>query len=338
MNVIPSVIGMELEGFLFDKRTGKPVNTLALLGGADVTTGMPFEKITTDMAESSVELVTTPCRNGRGILESLNTLIGHLPKSVDLVLKPRPIQGLVKITDKKRARVMREALLKEQPEGALPPGLCGIDIVAPWCATHVHIKVPDVLSDEAVLLLNILNESAPYARQKVITMFGIRGTEGHSMIWQKWCDQRRLPASRWFKGAKELTEFVGGIPLLVVDKDGTGDWQLGNGELSKLGDAGAEGTLWWMARPRAVYGTLEWRPFPPVEKLQAVVLADEVLNLVSEYWSYIGRYPHAVSEWMRRENDYSPIKELFAELSKRSALVPPKMLSFSDEWWQLYRM
>lgn len=322
MAYIPG-IGAELEGFLVDG-SGNPVDTLQVLGGGWKSKERDFEELTLDMGASSIEAVTCICESGSQVQSSLERCLQAVPAGYRPIFQPRPFAGPVAIADKPRARAMRRALAREQV-GAL----CGIDKVAPWCATHYHIGVASMYEPSALLLLNVLNNSAPYARLRVVEKYGIQGAAGHLAIWQGWCERRsRVPAPRWFDTVDQMIGFVSVIPRLVMLVNGV--WQLGDGTLSVLGSSESEGTLWWMARPRGAYGTIEWRPFPSMRPEQVGMLADEVLGVARHFWEWIETNPYPD---MRR--DSADALRLYRDLSRCSNLIPPYPL-VDQEWWALY--
>jgi hypothetical protein len=341
------LIGAELEGFFVDGQ-GNQVNTIARLGSSSLSTGKEFEVLTCDMAESSFEMVTTPCGSTFEVRESLGRIRGLMPKDLTTVFKTRPFPGKVRVVQKPRAKAMKIALSREHERGNL-----GIETVAPHCATHYHIGVPSVWDLGAVLLLNVLNHFAPGSRQCVIARFGIEGAEGHLNCWQGWCNPDRVPGPRWFWGTRHLEKFVGKIPKLVKQV-GT-EWHPCKNEPSRLGDPESEGTLWWLARPRGQYNTIEWRPFPSMEEEMACELVDAIFTLVEAFWKYADENPIVYWSLLREPHqyiegatafsrdeftiDWSSIQRMHEHLAKKSWLVPVDC-SFEDSgvsWWKAYR-
>ena len=312
-------IGCELEGGLLT-RGGLPVDTLAVLDGGKKSHIHRHEAVTSDLHLSSVELISTICRNSDEIRTSLGRCEAMIPEGYRPIFKTRPFGPRATIADKPRYTAIAQALLREHPKG----DQC-IHTVAPWCSTQFHFGVPNVFSREAVLLANFLNNITPHARLAVIKRYGVTDTEGHLAIWRGWSAEHRAPSPRWFASPGEMERFVAGIPKVVTQKDGI--WMPAEGP-SRIGDLESEGTIWWLARPRGVYKTVEWRPFPSLTPEQVVDLAADVHALVCSFWDYVEAHPSAT--WETREQAERLYRHLIG-----SDLVPGHPLS-NSEWWQLY--
>jgi len=313
-------IGCELEGGLVDSR-GRPVDTLAVLAGGMKSPDIPFEEITSDMGKASVELISAVSRSGSEVLASFERSLGRIPLGHYALFETCPFGTEVELVDKSRCRAMMDALAREHPEGRR-----GVPAVAPWCSTQFHLGFGNAFGPAQVLLLNVLNNIAPYARMRVIERFKVKGAQRHLSIWQGWCDARRVPAPRWFKDLDELHAVVRGIPKLLTLRNG--EWVHADEEPSRLGDSESEGTLWWLARPRLVYNTVEWRPFPSLMPEDAALLADRVLALARDFSAYVRENERATAYTMRE------IRSLFRHLAHHE-LMPSEPLC-ETEWWKLY--
>jgi hypothetical protein len=317
-------IAVELEGGAADARDMTPVDSLVRFGSDMLSTGRKFEGVTADMSRWSLEKITRVCRSGAQVRESLDRVGRLMPKDVVPIFKPRPFPGRVPIVGKPRAAVMYTALKREHRRGGL-----GIATVAPWCAMHMHIGVPTVCSDEAVLFQNVLNNIAPYARQIVIRRYRIQGAAGHLMIWKGWCNPDRTPAPRWFTGIEHYKSFLGTVPKLVLQVGG--QWRPGDGTFSKLGDPDSEGTIWHVARLRGMFDTIEWRPFPSMPEVHIPPLVDKTLVLADAFWDYVAGHPEIVG------GQIGEMHGLYRSLNRVCKLVPARPLSRA-EWWKLYKL
>lgn len=317
MNV---TIGCELEGGLADEH-GQPADSLAVLGGGIKSETHPYETLTTDLGASSLELVTSVCSNGAEVKRSFERCLARMPGGFSPRFAVRPFGSEMPVANKTRYKMIAQSLLREHPRG----DRC-IHTVAPWCSTQYHVNVPDVTSNESVLLLNFLNNIAPFARLQVIQRYRVDDTRGHLDIWQGWCRPERAPGPRWFADGQEMVRYFTSLPKVVELSEG--DWTVANG-FSKLGDLASEGTVWWLVRPRGLYRTVEWRPFPSLSPAQAAELADEVVNLVRAFWEYVEKHPRA--QWRTKEAAVGLYRHLF-----RSQLVPVEPLT-EDRWWKLSR-
>lgn len=317
-------IGAELEGVALDGY-GHFADTLKALEGGYKSSEYPFETLTSDVAFCSVEATTTPCTDACAVGTSLRRCLSHMPEHLTLHFRPQTLyDGDIPIAKKVRYGVMAEALSREHPQG-----YNGMLQVAPWNATHFHTGVVSVLSHESVVLLNVLNHIAPFARLQAIERFRVIGAAGHLAIWTRFTKPERLPAPRWFPDADSMVALVESIPKLFV-KTGDDEWKVGEGEMSKLGDAVSEGVLWWLARPRMSYGTLEWRPFPSLRPEHVEELAGEMFRLLEAFYGFLAAHPGLYGR-----PDGRDVGALLSHLSTVSWLVPRRVLN-DDEWWQLF--
>ncbi len=344
-------IGIESEG-MFVTDWGDSVDTLKLIGGKKLLTGKPFEGLEPDMAATSAELITTVCTTVEELRNSLTRVRALIPGGVDFLQRPRPFGNRkLQITDKPRARVMRQALLRECPR---EDGLTGIDFVAPWCSVQFQLGVRK-LDDRAVRMQDFFNDIGPYAHHQVRQRYGIEYAAEHMKCWteEHWCDPRRVPASRWFNGLDDFLSFVGKIPKLIYT-DEKGEWQIGDGRPSRFGDTESEGVLWWGARLRThTHGgetrrTVEWRTFPAMPDECALETADEVLRLTNGFNAYVDEHPEVLFPLKRVQYDHhdqqrcvrvhaadwTPVRRMYDHLAKSSWLVP-RDREFNDAgvWW-----
>lgn len=317
--------GVEIEGYLTDEM-GEFADTLALLGAeGHKSQKHPHEATSCDVAYCSVELATRVCRSETEVLASLARCMAAIPAGYTVNFTPRtPYPGEIPIAKKPRYAVMADALMREHPSG-----YNGMLQVAPWNATHLHFGVPSVFDADSITLLNLLNNSAPYARAVVLDRLRIKCANGHLNIWKGFTKPERLPAPRWFRNAEHLRAFVEAIPKLFVCA-GDNEWKVGEGEMSFLGDLASEGVLWWLARARHAFNSIEWRPFPSIELIRIGVILDEAMRLVCSCRSYLRQHP----------GDYSEIRNpavlrLYAYLSRQFAFVPATPLA-DYEWWKLF--
>ncbi|MBV9159143.1 MAG: hypothetical protein JO019_00935, partial [Candidatus Kaiserbacteria bacterium] len=272
------------------------------------------------------------CTSSREMRKSFERLAKLLPPGVTPVYQTRPFGDQVELAAKSRVPAMVRALACEHPEGRR-----GVATVAPCCSTQFHIGVPNMLSDPGMLFFNILNNSAPHARLKVIDFYKVKGAEGHLAIWKGWANKDRLPAPRWFHSAGDMRQFIRGIPKLLTKRKvegGEDEWVQVYREMSRLTDPESIGTIWWEARPRFWPDskfdpyTVEWRCFPSLQPHQAVDLANELIQIKEAFDAYLPR--------MRRWNRESgSVAELYRHLSERSYLIPPEPLE-DHRWWELF--
>ena len=317
-------IGAELEGYLVDS-AGELGDTLALLGKDGwKSPDHPHEALGCDVAFCSVEAASTICRKSGWIETSLNRALSNIPQGFTAVFAPRtPYPGQIRIADKPRYKVMADALIKEHPRG-----YNGMLQIAPWNVLHYHIGLPDVLSVEAVLLLNVLNNIGPFARLQIVRQYGVQGEEGHLAAWTDFTKPERLPAPRWFDSVEHLVAFIEAIPKLFVQV-GEEQWEIGSGQPSRLGDPISEGVLWWATRLRLSFGTIEVRWCPTLKPRFVPELGEEILKLVWRCWEFLARHRYDGTEAYKRR--------LYSHLCQHSYLVPAEPLT-DDEWWQLFRL
>lgn len=318
-------IGCELEAGFVDQ-LGNPADTLAVLDGG--RTGVDqFEGLTSDMARSSIELITNVCRSRSDLQHSFDRLAGWIPSGYRAIYATRPFgDKKVKLARKSRVPSMIKALAREHPNGAR-----GVMQIAPNCSTQYHLGVEDAMSRKGVLLLNMLNNIAPYARMRVTERYGITGAEKHLVIWSGFADERRFPAPRWFEGPEHLERYVAAIPKLVT-KVGD-DWIVAPPDShSSVRCQDSVGVLWWLARPRlfASGHTVEWRPFPSLEPYRAVELGGDVLELAAAFESF------DISDGRANLDPSSDVvRGLYGHLASHSYLVPSAPLT-EAEWMRLF--
>lgn len=317
-------IAAELEGTAVDE-AGRPVDMLARMGGAPRTTGHRFEELTTDMAAASFEMVTTICTTGEELAESLGRLRALFPPGVKRLYEPRPFPGKVTLVNKSRMHAMKQAL-----EHAKKGGAIGVSNVAQWNALQFHLGVDDVRSPEAVFLLNYFNNVAPYMRLKVIESYGVAGAGGHLMCWQGWAPPGYAPEYRWFKDFKHLESYIATIPKLLTLRDG--HWTVAEpGTMSQFGDPESEGTLWWLARLRAKFGTIELRPFPSIHPVHVPDIGIELLELMRDYRTIIARHSDALL------GSLPAINRVYADMHESAPWLLPRTRLSEKLWWEFYR-
>ena len=326
MSVFTEELGVELEAGMVRKGTRSPVNVLDLIDDG-ITTGRPFEALQYELGAWMAEFSTPVCRTVRDVENSFSRLEDLVPKGSELVFETCPFGLNVPLTAKPRYALVCEALAREHKSGALNPRY-----IAPWCSTQFHFGVGDVSLPEALLLLNFLNNIAPYARLQVVQKYGVMGAEGHLAIWTEppSSKKERVPAPRWFGSFDELHRFVANIPKLVT-KNADGVWVIAEGIQSRIGDPEAEGTIWWHARLRGLLKTVEWRVFPSLTPVQAADLAGHMFTLIGAFGEYVAAHPGA---WHTKEEAAGLYQHLARSSYPFSFLVPPEPLS-DGAWWAM---
>ena len=80
-------MGVELEGGLVDD-TGAPVKTFPLVNeGQGIKVGdAPFQELTCDAGESTIEVVTSVVQDRDELTTSLNEVLAHIPEGLLLIL------------------------------------------------------------------------------------------------------------------------------------------------------------------------------------------------------------------------------------------------------------
>jgi hypothetical protein len=323
-----TMIGVELEAMLMGP-DGMPADTMCVLNGGYKSPTHRFEALTSDMARSSAELITTPCRSPAEIEASLNRCAAQVPEGYSLRFISRMVADAcervhIPLSNKSRVPAMIAALEAEK-KGS---GQAVYDVGAHNC-TQFHIGVDDIYSLDSILLCNLLTNAGPYARKKVSQRYGA-SVPGHMLIWERIIEPR-IPRSRWFGSFGELNRAIESIPKLLTR---LGDeWTPAiSGKYSSITDEESMGTIWWLARPRHSYSTYEWRPaFPSLPIPYAVELAGEIFTLVNAFREYVDVYPKASIAF-----DSTNVRRLFAQLSKRTYLIPPQPLS--AQRWTEYSM
>lgn len=315
-------IGVELEGTFVDAN-GRLADTLACIGGKSRTTAWLFEQLTTDMAASSFEMVTTKCVSGLEVKNSLARVQILFPTYLVPLFEPRPFSGDVRLADKSRMRAMQQALEQTKPGGSV-----GVQRVANWNSLQFHIGTEGLNPDEKVFFMDLLNNIGPESRLRFNRRYDVKGDDGHLMCWQDWTLPSYLPAPRKFHSFDALVKFIVTIPKLVTLK--SGEWAPAQGQFSSWGDPESEGTLWWLARMRAAFDTIEWRPFASIDPKHVPALADDVIQLARAYRTSIRKRADALL------GDVSATTGVYRDLSEACWLVPREQVS-NDMWWALYR-
>ncbi|MBV9158986.1 MAG: hypothetical protein JO019_00090 [Candidatus Kaiserbacteria bacterium] len=318
-------IGSELEGGLY-KNDGTPANAYLALNcqGVIKSQSDQFEAVTTDLGISSIEYVTAICRSPEDIERSFARCSQLIPGGYRAVFETKPFGDTVHIAPKVRYRLISEALLREHERG----DQC-IHTVAPYSSLQYHIGIGDIMTPASVLFLDFLNNIGPHARMQVIERYKVKGAEKHLMCWQGWSDSRRVPHPFWFDSPEALEMFVREIPK-VVDCSADGKWSISH-SMSDLKDDVSMATIWWLTRPRASFGTHEWRCFPSIPVKQATELSGDVARLSSAFMEHVNDHAH---EFLASPQSAAPI---YRHLSTISDLVPPEPLSI-DRWHELYAL
>ncbi|MBV9158987.1 MAG: hypothetical protein JO019_00095 [Candidatus Kaiserbacteria bacterium] len=317
-------IGAELEAGLL--RGGLPAKTLEVLNGGFKSDEFPFEGVTSDLAESSIEFITTPCEDAQAMRASLARCLARVPEGYEVRYGMRPLGCSVAIAPKPRYPACNAALLREHPNGA-----ASNDSVAPWASLQFHFGTDDPYSPSSILLLDCLNNSGPYIRKQLIDRYRVEDTAGHVACWLGWSIPQRVPAPRWFGHGENLKRFIGSIPKLVTEQDGF--WMpAAEGTPSRLEDPEAQSSIWWLARPRIFKSgsTVELRCLPSITPEQTGEVADEMFAIAHAFNDWTDA--HRGRCWGTRMN----ARELFTHLSKVSPLVPKEPLS-DKAWWDIAR-
>lgn len=319
-------IGAELEGALVDA-TGRQVNSLQVLNGGTKSPGHAFEELTSDAGRSTIEAVSTICVNGREIIRSLDRALSYVPRGYQARFLTLPFGREVELAPKPRYRALQQALLREHENGEK-----GVLWVAPWCCTQLQVGMP-YRTDGAptaftVNALNVMNAIAPHARHASIKALGLEHQKGHLTCWLDWSRAERAPANRWFNSVEEVMRYVAAIPRLITK---VGDeFVTAEGEFSQLGDSGDEGAIWWLARLRGGYKTIEWRPgFPSMSPSKVGTLADETLHLMDAFRQLLPD-----DRVLVRGSD--ELARTVSRIAGVTYLVPP-VLPTTEMWWKMFR-
>lgn len=315
-------VGTELEGTFFLKN-GQLADTLKHLGGVPRATGFPFEELTTDMAASSFEMVSKPCTSGHEADLSMTRLRTLFPNDLVPVFAPRAYLGDVPLADKSRMSAMQMAL-----DNVWMYGSRGVQKVANWNSLQFHIDTDGLNPDEQVVFMDILTMAAPESRLRFNRRLAVNGDEGHLMCWQGWSPACYVPRPYTFGTFENLRTYLAKIPKLVTLQGG--EWVPANGELTAWGDPELEGVLWWLARMRAQFGTIEWRPFPSVDPVHVPQLVDDVIALARAFRVSIAKNADALC------GNPIAIARIYTDLSETCWLIPRAPMSKS-RWWKLYK-
>ena len=318
-------IGVELECILWDPAKGQAVDVDEVFPGG-ISTGRAFEKIGRDTGIASLEFATRiasePGELTNSFLE-LRKRVKEKAPHLTLLFQSRAPRSGEALAKKDRYKAFFEALQMESPEHwqrayEMPK----------WNSTQFHLGI-DPMSPQGISIMNILNDISPYAAWAVTQKFQVVGEEGHLGIWQKYADSRRFSEhGRWFSDPEELKSFYGSVPRLIkVEKDAQGAEHVVPDleSMSRHGDPISEGTIWWFARPRVAFSTIEWRSFPSLQPSHVLVLAKDV---------------HALAVLLKKELPQDRVvtpdeyPALYAKLAKLSYLVPEKPLT-KEEWNKL---
>jgi hypothetical protein len=176
--------------------------------------------------------------------------------------------------------------------------------------------------------LNIMNAIAPHARHASINALELEHQKGHLACWLGWSRAERAPAYRWFNSVEEVMRYVAAIPRLITK---VGDeFVTAEGEFSQLGDAGDEGAIWWLARLRAGYKTIEWRPgFPSMPPSKVRVVADETLHLMEAFRQLLPDDRVLV-------RGSGELARTISKIAQVTYLVP-RALPSTEVWWKMFR-
>lgn len=317
-------IGVEQEMGIVDKN-GKPMNVLRELdGGLDLE--RKFHAVTGELGRWMAEFVTPVCLDKYEVRDSLWQCAESMPKGSSRVHKTVPFGWPIPLAEfkyKPRYPVVRKALRREHPCGTFT-----LHTVAPHCSTQFQIGVDNVNSRGGVLLRNFLDNIAPFADIQVRKKYNVTDASGHSMIWWGWSKRHRTPGFRWFANAEAMNLFFASIPQLVTQAS-DGRWVVAENIPSCIGNPLSEGTIWWLARPRGVYQTVEWRSFPALNIEDAAELSGEIFKMMEEFWDYVESSPHR--EWRTPEDAV----DLYRRLSRRYYFVPENPLT-EVQWMTLF--
>ena len=318
-------LGIEVEAYA--KRGNDFVNVLEEVGYVPAKTPGANPSTGGDVGFCQWEGATAICRSPTDVFRDLSECVRRVPEGIALHFRSEtPYRGVMPLTRGPRYDAMAEALVREHPRG-----FNGMTKVARRNALHAHIGVDNVLSDEAMLLLNVTNNIAPYARMRMIRKHEVSGAERQLLIWQGWSQNAaRVPAPRWFMGPDHLIGFMTSIPKLIVNR--CGEWRPGDGERLKFGHADGEGTCWWASRPRASFPepTVEWRVFPTLDPEGARRFSHELFRFAEAFCEHA--HIAAGAQFVHDPR----VKRLYKKLRAASYLVPEVPLDDAT-WWHLYR-
>jgi len=244
-------VGVELEAFVFAP-TGEPVDFYHWLlenwGSEEVTTRVGVIK--TDAGKHLIEVALRPIQFDEvDVIPEMFDLAFEevgIPQNWQLVFQGVDPRGLnwnpQEWAPKSRYKAIWRAL--EVEAGKRWRGVLSMSRLA---ATHLHVALN--LNDPHVIrVINYLNMPNPllsYASKQRIR------------AWQSdWARKERLPYFRRWQSLEEMVEYWSKIPLLLRTHH---KWDPDLKNLPRPGDPVAEGTVWWLARPRWSLGTVEVR-------------------------------------------------------------------------------
>ncbi|HWO07632.1 MAG TPA: hypothetical protein VNM40_03560 [Candidatus Paceibacterota bacterium] len=317
-------IGVESEGQLIGP-DGKRADTVRALGSKSLKfPNKPFAEITSDAALCSIELVTGICSSAGEVLSDLNFLRSKLPQDYTIKFTTKiPVpEGMdhVPLAPKPRYSALLNAVQRESPEAWRK-----MYDIAGCCSTQVHVGI-DPTTVAGTALLNFWNHIGPYAAVRVREIHGIaQEAAGHCALWSEFADPRRFPSQRWFTSPDEMRKYIAGIPKML--KQIGDEWVVDLETPSELGDPDSESTIWWLARPRGKYKTIEIRPFPSLEPKHSALVAGDVQKISEAFLNET----HAEGFANPRE-----LRPVFTKLSGRFYMVPPTPLS-DHEWRHYFR-
>lgn len=158
-------------------------------------------------------------------------------------------------------------------------------------ASQVHV---DIKPEEIYRAINVLNAASGVAIALCANSPIMHGDESEKlakreMVWDSFAPLRSGVVPRWFRSNEDLFSFCGLLPLLITKINGS-YFAPGVPYSSYVKDLSEEekgvhsfyheGTLWFSARYRKKYGTVEFRPCCTQPHNEAMVVAAFALGLI----------------------------------------------------------
>jgi len=262
-------VGVESEGFVYSK-DGEKINVFEWLGGSITVPNGGV--ISTDAGPHQIEISTLPCKSNEELLDMFNVCLGELPSDWQIYwtgVDPFANGSVPKWSPKPRYNGLHSGLKAEHPnwEKVLE--------IARYSALNLHFE-GDPSSPEGVSTINWLNNQAPVLVQDIHQKIGIPISRRFRVAWRGWADKRRLPHWFWFADRQEMEDYWQSIPRLYKEA-GADVWVADLETRPEIGDPVAEGAIWWEARPRWSYGTIEWRSLDSVPIAVIPTVIEEML-------------------------------------------------------------
>lgn len=316
---------------------------------------MSQEGISPELGEGQLELHTGVCTLGGQVTTSLTSAMrivrGYLPDDVQVLATPYAPryaetgeEMLQSKTLSPRHMAILHGLREEAREKWTRVGDLGVAQSSQFHlslfkkgGTYVDMDPTQgtVAGECANLLVNYLNNIAPYVALRVGGLYHTGNPSKRLRLWFAYCLPHRQPQYAWYPCAQDRVEAFAQVPRLIAlrERGGEEEWVIlpqGGSSLLDVSDAGLNRDLARLCPPKEGKSawTVEFRPCSVLPTPKAVgEVADFLRNVVEIVWNYA----------MTRGCDALGIEDahkLFAHVHKRHPMLVPKRPLKREEWYR----